>query len=155
MNALFRDKEHLFRMGALFVGALVLFLILRAAFVPKGFGAYGHYRAGALADNREHAIVFAGQWVCEDCHSDVALIRKGSKHERIACEACHGAQSAHASADDPAAHKPKRPDAKTLCFACHLENVAKPKGFPQVNPKEHGDGGPCSACHKPHHPEVS
>ena len=56
---------------------------------------------------------------------------------RVACEACHGAQSVHASADDPAAAKPKLPDAKTLCLVCHQENVAKPKGFPQVNPKEH------------------
>ena len=35
-----------------------------------------------------------------------------------------------------------------------LNNVAKPKGFPMVDPAEHAKGDPCNTCHSPHHPEV-
>lgn len=151
----FKDKEHLVRMAVLFLGAIGIFVVARALMVPKDFGIYGHYRANALAEVASRPITYAGRKACEDCHSDIVAARKGSKHEKIACEACHGAQAKHAGSDDPAANKPTLPDAKTLCMVCHSENVAKPKGFPQVDPKEHGDGGPCTSCHKPHHPEVS
>jgi hypothetical protein len=148
-------KEHLVRMAGLFVVGLVVFLLVRAAFVPKDFGEYGHYRAGALDDNRDRPLVYAGGTACEACHSDVADTRKGSKHAGIGCETCHGPQAQHAGADDPGTFKPKRPDPKTICLMCHLENAAKPAKFPQVNPKDHGDGQPCASCHKPHRPEIS
>ncbi len=149
----FKDKEHLVRMAALFLGALAIFLVFRALMVPKGFGTYGHYREGALADSAGRPLHFAGRKACEECHTDIADQRKGSKHEKVSCEACHGPLAEHAA--DPDKLKPQKPDGKTLCLVCHAENVAKPKGFPQVNPQEHGDGGPCTGCHKPHHPEVA
>lgn len=155
MKGLFKDKEHLFRVAALFVAGFFLFLVARAILVPKGFGEYGHYRAGALDDNRSRPLTFAGRAACESCHSDVAETRKGSKHDGIGCETCHGAQALHAADPADEKHKPKRPDPKVLCLMCHLENVAKPAKFPQINPKEHGDGQPCNSCHKPHHPEIS
>lgn len=155
MNGLFKDKEHLARMGCLFLAALGVFFIARAVMVPKDFGVYGHFRTGALKDNASRPVVFAGRAACGECHEDIVASRKGSKHEQIGCEACHGAQGAHASADDPAAVKPKLPDGKTICLVCHLENVAKPASFPQIDPGTHGDGGPCTRCHNPHHPEVS
>ena len=151
----FKDREHLVRMAVLFLAALGVFFVVRAFMVPKGFGVYGHFRSGALQDNASRPLAYAGRQACADCHDDVIQKRKGSKHEQIGCEACHGALRAHATADDPSAHKPALPDGKTICLTCHLENVAKPKTFPQVNPKEHGDGGPCISCHKPHHPEIS
>jgi len=148
-----KDSRHLVRMAALFLAGLGLFLVTRAWFVPKGFGAFGHYRAGALEDNRAKPIQFSGRKACEECHSDVADSRKGSKHEPVACEACHGAWARHA--EDPGSVKPPRPDGRTLCLTCHRTNVAKPRAFPQVDPKDHGDEGPCIACHKPHHPEIA
>ena len=155
MKGMLRDKEHLVRVAVLFLGGFVVFLVLRSLLVPAGFGEFGHYRAGALKDNMDRPLVYAGRSACETCHSDVADSRKGSKHEGIACESCHGPQAKHANADDPAKFKPKRPDPKTICLVCHLENIAKPAKFPQVNPKDHGDGQPCVSCHKPHHPEIS
>ena len=149
----FKDKEHLIRMAGLFLGALCLFLLMRALLVPKDFGTYGHYREGALGDNAGRPLAFAGRKACEECHSDIAAARKGSKHEKVSCEACHGPLATHAA--DPSALKPQKPDAKTICLVCHSENVAKPKGFPQVDPKDHGNGGACTECHKPHHPEVA
>jgi hypothetical protein len=152
MSELFKDKEHLIRMAGLFVVGLAGFVLARGALVPADFGRYGHYRAGALDDNRGRPLHFAGRAACADCHDDVVRARTGSKHAAVGCEACHGALADHAA--DPGSVTPARPDAKTVCFVCHLPNVAKPRGFPQVDPREHGDSAPCNTCHQPHHPEV-
>jgi hypothetical protein len=149
----FKDREHLVRMAVLFLAALGVFVLLRALMVPSDFGTYGHFRAGALKDNASHPLAFAGRDACGECHGDIVDARKGSKHQRIGCEACHGALARHAA--EPDKLKPALPNGKTVCLVCHLENVAKPNGFPQVNPKDHGDDGPCTGCHNPHHPEVS
>ena len=151
MNRFLKDKEHLFRMAALFAAGAVLFLIVRAVLVPKGFGLYGHYRAGALADNRVRAPRFAGRAACIECHTDERDALKGGKHAGVGCEACHGALAKHA--EDPSASKAVKPDPKTICFTCHLTNVAKPKKFPQMDPKNHFDGGACNGCHSPHAPD--
>ena len=153
MKQLLKDKEHLFRMGLLFLGGILTFVVARAIFVPKGYGMYGHYRAGALDDNRSRQLAFAGRAACEDCHSDISEARAGSKHATIGCEACHGALAKHV--DDPEKVKPTRPDAQSVCLVCHVKNLAKPRGFPQVEPKEHAEGQPCTTCHLPHHPESS
>ena len=147
------DREHLVRMAGLFLAGLVVFLIARAIFVPKGFYEYGHFRAGALADNAARPVVFAGREACESCHPDVVDARKGSHHAVIGCEACHGALAKHA--DDPGSLTPKRPDARTICLVCHRQDPSKPKTFPQVDVQTHSSGQACNACHKPHHPEIS
>jgi hypothetical protein len=148
----FKDVEHFVRAAILFGVGIVLFLILRAAMIPKDFGQYGHYRPGALADNAARPISFAGRAACEECHADVVESRAGHKHEHVGCEACHGALAAHA--DDPSGAKPELPDAKTLCRSCHERNVARPPAFPQVDGDEHSGGEVCTSCHQPHHPEV-
>jgi hypothetical protein len=149
----FRDQEHLLRVAALFAGGLVLFLLLKAVFVPKDFGMYGHYRAGALDDVRARPVAFAGAGACTDCHSDVVDAKKAGKHAGVRCEACHGPLASHAQGDDPAATKPARPTA-ALCPVCHAANVAKPASFPQVQVKEHAEPGTCLECHKAHQPGV-
>jgi Cytochrome c554 and c-prime len=151
MNRFVKDKEHLVRMAALFAAGVVVFLILQAVLVPKGFGVYGHYRAGALADNRVRVPRFAGRTACIECHTDERDAWKGGKHAGVACEACHGALAKHA--EDPSSSKVVKPDPKTICFTCHLTNVAKPKKFPQMDPKNHFDGGACNSCHAPHAPD--
>ena len=152
MKEALRESRHLVRAALLFLGGVLAFLLIRQSLVPKGFGEYGHFRSGALADNRSRPLAFAGMGACEECHPDVVDARKGSKHVGVRCEACHGPLAAHAS--DPTAGKPARPDPKTVCLVCHLNNVAKPKGFPMVDPAEHAKGDPCNTCHSPHHPEV-
>jgi hypothetical protein len=147
----FKDVEHLLRVAALFVGGLLLFLVLQAALVPKGFGTYGHYRPGAVDEARARPVAFAGAVACADCHSDVADVKKAGKHAGVRCEACHGPLASHAQADDPSAAKPPRPTAE-LCLVCHAANVGKPAGFPQVKVKEHAEPGTCLQCHKGHQP---
>jgi hypothetical protein len=153
MQRFIKDREHLVRMAGLFLVGLVLFLVVQGLLVPKDFYKFGHFRAGAVADNAARPVVFAGRQACESCHPDVVEARKGSRHGRIGCEACHGALARHA--DDPASLKPTRPDGRTLCLVCHREDIAKPKSFKQVNPQEHMGGESCISCHKPHHPEMA
>jgi len=148
----FKDQIHLIRMGLLFAAGLGAFLVAREVLVPRDFGLYGHYRAGALADVRSLPLHYAGRAACAECHDDVVKARAGSAHQKVGCEACHGPLAVHAA--DPSQLEPVLPDA-SVCRVCHLENVAKPKGFPQVNPEDHADGEACTTCHHPHHPEIS
>ena len=157
MQKLFKNSQHLFRIAGLFLLGLVVFILLRAIFIPKGFGEFGHYRSGALKDNRSKTLVFAGKKACLECHTDVEQAQKGSRHSQLSCEVCHGAQNAHATAADPSALKPKKPENAGiihLCLGCHEKNVAKPKGFKQVDPKSHMGGGRCTECHSHHAPQV-
>lgn len=154
---LFQNSQHLVRIAGLFLLGLLIFVLLRAVFIPKGFGEFGHYRSGALADNRGKQVVFAGRKACLECHTDVEEAQKGSRHATLSCEVCHGAQSAHAAAADPSALKPKKPEAAaiaTLCLGCHEANVAKPKGFKQIDAKSHMGGKRCTECHKHHAPQL-
>jgi len=150
MRQLFRDSEHLLRLALLFGAVGVAFLVARALLIPEGFGTYGHYRAGALEDNRARPVTFAGRAACLDCHDTVDAAKKAGKHAGVGCEACHGALAAHV--DDPTSAAPAKLDPKTLCLVCHEENVAKPSGFPQIDPKNHAGDDPCQSCHAPHAP---
>jgi hypothetical protein len=150
MRELFRDAEHLFRLAGVFLLLGVVFLVARAVFIPKGFGVYGHYRAGALEEVRAREIAFAGRAACLDCHDEINVVKKTGKHAGLGCEACHGPQQAHVA--DPSTVVPEKPKAKTLCLVCHMENLAKPRDFPQINPKEHADDDNCIKCHDPHAP---
>lgn len=150
MPSLFGHKEHLFRVAALFAAGVLAFLALQALLVPKGFGAYGHYRAGALDDNRSRPLVHAGRTACVDCHADVwDLLQKG-KHAQVHCEACHGPLARHA--EDPSVGKAVKPDPKALCAHCHQQSVARPEKFPQVDAASHSGGESCTTCHKAHDP---
>ncbi len=145
-----KDAEHLVRLAAAFAIVLVVFLLVRAHFVPKSFGQYGHYRGDALAELSSKPISFAGHQSCEECHADVLEVKTAGKHAGVNCEACHGPLAAHAA--DPASVVPQLPDTAVLCARCHEENIAKPKSFPQVVSKEHSGGVLCKSCHVPHSP---
>jgi hypothetical protein len=149
MWSLFGHYGHLVRVAALFGGFVVAFVFIQASLVPDDFGAYGHYRAGALDDNRAHPLVHAGRAACVDCHFDVPEAAAEGGHATIRCEACHGPLARHA--DDPAI-EPGRPDAPVLCARCHAANVARPAGFPQVEVVDHAGGESCLTCHVAHNP---
>ena len=135
----------------MFVVGFVLFLVMRAHFVPRTFGQYGHYRGAAVGEISSKPVKFAGHQVCEACHDEVVKMKSAGPHAKVNCEACHGPQIRHA--DDPAAVKPQLPDTAVLCGRCHEANLAKPKGFPQVISAEHSSGVVCKTCHLPHNPK--
>ena len=134
------------------LAGLGLFLVIRGAVVPKGFGQYGYFRPGALAAIRQHPVAYAGQATCVVCHEEEGKLRATGKHARVACEACHGPLAKHA--DDPSSNIPKLPAAATLCARGHEKDTAKPKTFPQVVTAEHSGGLACNTCHKPHNPHL-
>lgn len=152
MRPSFKDVQHLFSLIVLLLVAISLFVALRAAVVPAGFGKYGHYRAGAIEDNRKHSISFAGQDQCVACHDTQAALRKSGRHANVSCEACHGAQAAHI--EDVGNVKPARPDVMPLCLSCHEQDAAKNAKLPQVVRSEHMGGAVCNDCHKPHQPKL-
>src|ERR1017187_1669841 len=151
-STLFKDIEHLVRLAAVMAIAVVAFVVLRAAVVPRTFGQYGHYRGAAIAEAASHPLAFAGHDTCETCHTDVVDQKKQGKHVVVPCEACHGAQARHA--DDPASVKPAKLDTAVVCARCHEANSAKPKAFPQVATADHSGGLACDTCHQPHRPKI-
>ncbi len=152
MKRLFRDSAHLIRPAVVLLAALGLFMAIRAAVIPKGFGQYGHYRPGALEQARAKPISYAGQDTCLMCHEDQGKARAAGRHAHVACEACHGPQAKHAN--DPGSLKPTLPDVANLCRRCHEKDAAKPAGFPQVATAEHSGGAGCNSCHQPHNPHL-
>jgi hypothetical protein len=146
-----KEAAHLIRLAVLLTAGLGVFAIARQSIVPAGFGQYGHYRAGALAENRKKPLVYAGREACQTCHEDVAGVLKTSRHADIGCEACHGPQFRHA--DNMEAQKPALPDTAVLCSGCHEKNAARPTFLPQVVAAEHSGGEPCKSCHKAHSPK--
>lgn len=153
MKKLLADAGHLVRIAVVFLFALFAFLGLRGLVVPKSFGQYGHYRGDALKEISSRPIVHAGQAACADCHEDILNTKKAGKHAGLKCEGCHGPLASHAA--DPTAVKPQKPDTAVLCARCHDQNAARPRGFPQVNAKEHSGGAACGDCHQPHTPSLS
>jgi hypothetical protein len=57
---LFKDTEHLIRLAVVMAIALVAFVVLRAAVVPRSFGEYGHYRGAAIGEVAARPAAFAG-----------------------------------------------------------------------------------------------
>jgi len=152
LQQFFRDSGHLIRPAVVLLAGLGLFMVIRSAVVPKGFGQYGHYRAGALDMIRQKPVSYAGQQECVLCHDAEATARAAGKHAHVSCEACHGALAKHA--EDPSALTPKLPDVANLCRRCHEQDAAKPKWFPQVVTAEHSGGMSCKDCHQPHNPKI-
>jgi hypothetical protein len=152
VRRILRDWAHLIRPALVLVAGMALFLVVRAAVVPQGFGKYGHYRPGALELVRQRPIGYAGQDTCVMCHDDEAKARAAGKHAGVHCEACHGPLAQHA--EDPSAHVPQLPDVANLCRRCHEKDAAKPAGFPQVVTAEHSGGALCNTCHQPHNPHL-
>jgi hypothetical protein len=149
----FKDAEHLFRLAAVFVVGLTLFLIVRGLLVPRSFGQYGHYRGKAIAEIAALPIAYAGHQVCEGCHTDVLDVKSKGVHKGVACESCHGPLAKHA--EDPASVQPEKLDTAKLCVRCHEANIAKPKNFPQVASEDHSGGAACNSCHQPHSPAMN
>ncbi|MEI6667042.1 MAG: multiheme c-type cytochrome [Acidobacteriota bacterium] len=152
------DYRHLVRMAGLFVVGISTFLVLRSVFVPKDYGLFGPFNPGALQQNMDHPIKFAGQATCVVCHTEQADLRAKGRHANVACESCHGALAVHAQAqtDGKTSAKPQRPDPRQTCVVCHTASISKPKAFPQVDPAEHAPEGPCTACHvQPHNPKIA
>ena len=119
---------------------------------PKSFGQYGWYRGAALGEIAALSIRYAGKAACADCHSEILDKMAKSKHQGVACEACHGASADHA--ENPAVEPRKITDPQ-FCLRCHRASPSKPAKFPQVDPADHFGDSRCQECHLPHSPNDS
>ena len=146
-----KDAEHLLRVAIVFVAGASAFLGIRAFFIPRSFGQYGHYRGEAIAEIAALPVVHAGHQTCEACHTDIFGEKHQGKHAGVNCEACHGPQGQHAN---DISVVPVKPDPAVLCAQCHEASAAKPKWFPQVDTKDHAGGIVCDTCHNPHNPAL-
>ena len=117
---------------------------------PQTFGAKGFYPSDAPERIAARPISFAGKTECVDCHQD---LMKGSTHEKVSCETCHGPSKAHA--DDFDKSKPLVLTDQDFCLRCHASITARPIDFPQVDPKDHHPGQRCISCHAVHPKEES
>ena len=151
MSRGFRNYEHVLRMAGLFAMGVAVFFIARHFLVPKDFGVLGFYRAGALNDIAARPVKYAGHDTCAECHSEIIDQRKGTRHEKVNCESCHGPLATHASGD---VMHPGKPDLKTVCTPCHKKMDGRPKSQPQVDFAEHSGDALCTDCHKPHSPKI-
>jgi hypothetical protein len=143
----FRDVEHLVRLALLFGLGLLVFVLVRAAFVPKDFGRYGHFRASSIDDARVAPTVYAGRGRCVECHEDTATAMAPARHKTIGCEACHGPLAKHS--DDPEVKVVRLAGLKD-CVRCHEAAAGKPPQYPMVDVAAHSDPEPCINCHDPH-----
>ena len=148
----FKNAEHLFRLAGLYLLGTLLFLGIRAFYVPKSFGEYGHYRGNAISEIADRPLHFAGHQNCQTCHADIFQTKMTGKHAGVNCEACHGPLEKHAQ--DPSID-PGKPEVATLCVRCHAASAARPKWFPQVDAATHANGVPCDTCHQPHNPAIA
>lgn len=146
-----KNYEHVLRMAGLFATGIAVFLVVRWILVPKDFGVYGFYRAGTIEEVRARPMAYAGHNTCAECHTDILEQRKGSRHEKVNCESCHGPLATHASGD---VMKPGKPDTKTVCVPCHTKMDGRPAFMPQVDFKDHAGDALCTDCHKPHSPKI-
>lgn len=146
------DYKHVWRMAGIFALGTSAFFLFRAVMVPEDFGIHGHYRAGALKDNADQSIQYAGHAACMDCHGEVQQLRAGGRHAGIGCESCHGPLAKHVAGASPVV--PAKPHARDTCLRCHAARPSKPAGFPQIVPEDHAPEGACTQCHKAHNPKI-
>lgn len=148
--------------GLLFVG-LVVAGTAKTLATPAGFGVLGHYRVGAIAEERERAPLLTGKEVCASCHVVQATKHAKDVHATVQCEDCHGAGRIHAEAMKRGAPltegKIFRQLGQADCLTCHRQTEARPKMFPTVDLKQHfsflsvsDPSTPCQSCHDPHEP---
>lgn len=156
--------KHLWRVALLVIGLIVFYSIGRHFLVPATFGDEGFYRAQSRTEFMHVPVVHgADRRSCAACHEEEQDTHDGGKHSAVTCEVCHAPLSEHARDGEKIADMPTNPS-RALCQLCHMKLEARPKEFPQIEPRAHmeelgvlepGDPVPdrgCGLCHPAHDP---
>lgn len=153
-----RHTKHAFRILILLVVAVLVILFGRAAFVPDSWGRYGSYRADNVEQQRAKPVMHGNDASCKDCHAEQVATHEQGAHLRVRCEVCHAPIALHVVDDAKIADMPIE-RSRELCLRCHQQLHARPKDFPQIQPRQHVDehGSTwseevCIECHQPHSP---
>lgn len=135
----------------------------RKAFLPEGFGKYGHYRAGAIEDEMNLPLRNMTNESCLDCHPFIKKIHLKGVHKTVSCEMCHSAYANHVDKNGKVyAKMPKKQgkEIKELCLRCHNKaikarpvTVIKVVEFPgHLEEKKVRTDHNCDQCHHVHAP---
>ncbi len=157
-------KTHLKRMGLLVVALVVLVVLGKLVFTPKGFGRYGFYRPTAIDEELSRPLVHETDASCDRCHEWDASFHKKGKHRVVSCEFCHGPGADHVRDGRVIGHLvvQKGGEINRLCLRCHDGHVrARPQGgkviktilFPDhLEKKRVATDHLCNQCHLVHAP---
>ncbi|MBI5648203.1 MAG: hypothetical protein HY962_14825 [Ignavibacteriae bacterium] len=165
---MWKNSRHAVLILSLTGAVLVLVFFTTGLLRPESFGKHGHFRWNALQEIRAQGVALAGTKTCIGCHKDVWLLHEKDAHYNVPCVDCHGANARHVAyhrrdpgSDTISATGARMPREYTLegCLFCHRQLKARPKDFPQVDPRAHytflhvnDPTTPCIACHNPHEP---
>jgi hypothetical protein len=143
--------RYLTRVGLLLLAFLAVLVALKLVFTPHSFGEYGFYRSSDVKGWMDYPIKYLQDPSrCASCHGTEYGSWEDSKHRSVHCETCHGPAVTHVQANGGA--KLDKPISREFCGLCHRRLFSRPRGFPQVDLAEHGEGEECAACHNPHDP---
>ena len=79
-----RHAAHFARLVALVVFAVLAFLFVRSKVVPKDFGAKGHFRLSAIADEAAREPRHIGSEACAECHDEIGAAWKAGRASHAA-----------------------------------------------------------------------
>jgi len=179
-----KNYSHIKRIFALLIVVGIVGFAIRQLLVPDTFGTLGHYRTASLKDILNLEQIYQSQVACAPCHEDIYNIHEKDVHYSVQCEDCHGQGNIHIAEivkflkqnNQKATTSGKYPKEalKTVpttlvkmpkeytlegCLYCHSKLDSRPRGFVQIDPKEHfktlhvTDGSiRCVECHSPHEP---
>jgi hypothetical protein len=148
---------HLYRLGALFIVFIIVFLAIRQIATPSSWNYEVWYRGAALTEDANKPLLHGGNDSCNSCHEEVVKVAKKLKHKTLSCEGCHGPLGNHVRNDEKIADAEVINQSRWQCLNCHDELISKPKRFPQFTDavEKHTtlvDGEVCLKCHDAHDP---
>ena len=149
--------SHLYRLGALFIVFVVVFLVIRQIATPSSWNYEAWYRGDALTEDANKPMIHGGNDSCQACHKDVVKEVKRRKHKNLSCEGCHGPLTAHVSGEEKIADAEVINESQWQCLNCHGPLISKPQDFPQFTDEveKHTtlkEGEVCLKCHEAHDP---
>lgn len=153
-------RTHLYRLGIVLVGAIVLFLGIRTLATPPSWNYdIAHwFRKDHLEEMKRQPLAHGGNASCQECHEDEYEETVGFEHATLNCESCHGALADHVKDDEKFADAVVDETARQ-CMFCHSELISRPEDFPQFTMevrrhRREGAAEDCFECHDAHDPTI-
>lgn len=156
--------SHLYRLCILFVVFFVVAALVRWWATPASWNYEFDrwYRLDAEKQEASSPLVYGGNESCKECHAAADKKLNKFHHKKLSCESCHGPLADHVREGKKiAAAIVDR--SRWQCENCHLEQINRPKGFPQFSKtgqygkfvrkhSELDDKTLCLQCHDAHDP---
>lgn len=151
-------KNHVLRPLFVALALIGTILLIRAIMVPADFGVhergymYGWHNKADEEKWKKVTVKYKTALKCAECHKDKVKDLRGSAHEIISCENCHGPNYDHPN--DPVGLTIDR--SRSLCIRCHARlpyNASDRGTIRGIDPDRHYPPEECVLCHIPHNPK--